>query len=122
MPKGYAADGTPAWKARKTHGAPARPRKDLLWRHIDKGKPDGCWEWTGAKSNSGYGQFWNQNASRVVVAQILSDAGVGLSRSVLVCHRCHNPSCCNPKHLYIGTYSDNSRDRDHPEETELRCC
>lgn len=73
---------------------------------------DGCWYWTGAKNN-GYGivSFWNPKrdyrASRVS-AHIYLD--FDLESNLVVCHKCDNPSCCNPDHLFIGTQKDNIQD------------
>jgi len=69
-----------------------------------------CWIWT-ASTRSGYGAFKvfgkTQSAHRI-------SWEVHNNRSVpegkLVCHKCNNKLCVNPEHLYIGTYSDNSKD------------
>jgi hypothetical protein len=73
--------------------------------------PDKCWVWDGARFESGYGQLTigrkHYRAHRWLVCFIL---GEELERDLLVLHRCHNPPCCNPRHLYVGDQKDNMRD------------
>lgn len=66
-----------------------------------------CWTWIGSKSGSGYGQFWNGN--KIIPAHwfLLDSHPV---KPMEACHTCDNPLCVNPKHIFIGTRSDNMRD------------
>lgn len=78
-------------------------------------KTDSCWIWTAAKDRDGYGQC---HASRVAkdlgvtrAHQMAFVTWVGPNpNKLLVCHKCDNPSCCNPLHLFLGTNNDNVQD------------
>lgn len=75
---------------------------------------DGCWGWTGPRHDFGYGVFalkrdgkWGREyAHRLAWLVNFGDIPDGLC----VCHRCDNPPCTNPDHLFIGTNGDNIRD------------
>ena len=83
-----------------------------LYRFLSKvtiNKETGCWEWTGAKW-AGYGKFKFKGkydgAHRVSYSLFVKDIDDGM----LICHKCDNPVCVNPSHLFEGTYSDNAID------------
>jgi hypothetical protein len=65
----------------------------------------GCWEWTGYLKK-GYGWTGAGLAHRKAYALAFGAIPAGM----LVCHRCDNPRCCNPAHLWLGTNGDNIRD------------
>lgn len=71
---------------------------------------DLCWEWKGAKSPLGYGhlKFLGHYENAYRIAWILPDYKIPNDMSVL--HSCDNPTCVNPKHLFIGTQLDNMQD------------
>jgi HNH endonuclease len=87
-----------------------RVRRVLLKRR--KVTPVGCWEWTGSRHSKGYGHVWIEwKHYRVHRLAAWLWLGFDLDSDGLVLHRCDNPPCFNPKHLYIGTNSDNQLKR-----------
>lgn len=80
-----------------------------FWERVDK-RGD-CWLWTGAINNHGYGNVSHQGkywkAHRLAWALTHGDIPPGMQ----VLHRCDNPPCVRPDHLWLGTHTDNMRDR-----------
>ena len=76
---------------------------------------DGCWFWTAAKSKEGYGTaWWNgrpASAHRLMHELFVGPiTGDGKSDQICVCHKCDQPSCVKPTHLFLGSHSDNMID------------
>jgi hypothetical protein len=82
-----------------------------FWAKVRKGEPNECWPWTGYVRPSGHGATTHQCfgilASRK--AWILTHGPIRDGKCVN--HRCDNPLCCNPGHMYLGTRADNMIDR-----------
>lgn len=97
-------------------GAPFQPRGSrstacsLLCRvmhGLDRSRgPEACWEWRGAKISTGYGAVGLGGGKIALAHRVVMDAPA----EVYVLHRCDNPPCCNPSHLFLGTAADNVRD------------
>lgn len=73
----------------------------------------GCWLWQGQTMPVGYGRYRPIGAPQKVLAHRHAyTLAVGvIPDGLLVCHKCDNPSCINPDHLYCGTPQDNMNDK-----------
>lgn len=82
-----------------------------FWAKVKRGAEAECWPWTETLNPHGYGDCKYQgrrtNAHRIAFE--LAN-GESLPSDVVVCHRCDNPACCNPAHLFSGSQGDNVRD------------
>lgn len=83
---------------------------ERFWSKVDVGPPDQCWEWQAYRTKSGYGQI-GVGSTLVIYAHRASVLLDGRDPSgAVVSHKCDNPPCVNPRHLRVGTASDNARD------------
>lgn len=83
---------------------------ERFWSRVDKsGGDDSCWPWTGCTKPGGYGFIMHKR--RVVLTHRAALAGdLEAMPKLMACHRCDNPICCNPAHLFWGTAKDNNDD------------
>lgn len=74
-------------------------------------QPDGCWEWDGCRNAKGYGVISIVDAS-VGTHKVAYELAYGkVPDGLCVLHRCDNPACVRPSHLFLGTKGDNNSDR-----------
>jgi len=93
-------------------GRPITPVVERFWPKVNKGGEDDCWEWTGGKTSQGYGSFgWCKGVCENAQRSSWKIHYGGIPTGKFVLHKCDNKGCVNPKHLYIGTASDNIADR-----------
>jgi len=84
-----------------------------FWAKVEKG--ESCWIWKGSKRNKGYGAFvWANSCGTVIQGRAHRFSyeihkGV-IPKGMFVLHKCDEPSCVNPEHLFIGSNQDNVDD------------
>lgn len=80
-----------------------------FWTQVDP--VTGCHVWQGAKCKLGYGRMWYEGRGGRPAQRVRFEREFGpIPDGGTICHRCDNPTCVNPAHLFLGTQLDNMRD------------
>lgn len=90
----------------------ARIKKDPIDRFKEKYIVDpntGCWNWTGAATNIGYG-ILKVKGKNIYAHRFAYETFKGSINNLFVMHKCDNRKCCCPDHLFLGTHLDNMLD------------
>ena len=81
-----------------------------FWRLVDRsGGPLACWRWLGSTPRYGRVKVARKSRQASRVAWEITNGPIPPGLHAL--HRCDNPPCCNPAHLFLGTHRDNMQDR-----------
>lgn len=73
-------------------------------------RPDGCWDWTGYRSENGYGRSWDTDLRKVTYAhRVAYRIAIGpIENGKHIDHLCRNRSCVNPAHLEAVSQRENT--------------
>ena len=112
------------WRKKNGEGSrpPGKPANtsEVLWSKVEKKGDDECWPWLGYRNSDGYGRVqindWQYYAHRVIYNLVYPGiidikAPKLTDEKGFLLHTCDNPSCCNPKHLWVGTHRENMEDK-----------
>lgn len=81
-----------------------------FWDKVKKSR--GCWEWAACKDSWGYGLILVNGRCTKAHRFSWTMKNGSIPAGLCVLHKCDNPACVRPSHLWLGTVADNNRDRD----------
>jgi len=98
--------------AKKERSIPPLTPQDILrfWSKVRIRGLDECWPWSACKAGMGYGYFRLNGMSFTGQRVAWTIANGPVPAGLCALHRCDNPSCQNPAHLFLGTRADNLHD------------
>jgi hypothetical protein len=84
-----------------------------FWSKVDRSAgPEACWPWLGYRHKNGYGEFRMRNKRRIGAHRFaIGLIEAGDCKNAVAMHSCDNPSCCNPKHISLGTQAQNQAEK-----------
>jgi len=82
--------------------------KEKFWGNVQK-TASGCWEWLGNKRN-GYGRVGYKGKLHTCTRVAWEWVNGKIPEGMFICHKCDNPPCINPEHLFLGNRTQNIRD------------
>lgn len=89
-----------------------RPKTDpaaRFWAKVDKSST--CWNWTADVNTRGYGFFALRHGVKIYAHRYSYQLAAGpIPKGLFICHRCDNPRCVRPDHLFAGTQKQNIQD------------
>lgn len=92
-------------------GCRARPPLVFrFWSKVRRGSASECWPFTGSCDPKGYGRFHHLGNGRLAHRVAWELVNGAPPPGLQACHKCDNPPCCNPAHLFLGTDAENKSD------------
>jgi hypothetical protein len=92
-------------------GRPETPIRLRFLSKFDFSPDTGCWVWTAARHPQGYGLIKRKDGAQLRAHRLAYELAYGpIPQGLQVCHRCDNPRCVRPSHMFLGTAEDNAAD------------